>query len=156
MEQRGALQEQLDRIGPGIPRGDGEGHRVDVVGHDPGRTRREGGDAGHSAPTAQVSTVCPRTQAGSACTTRASSWPAGQTVAQKGTACGAPPPPRPATGPSRPGRDGPRGRDARDRGQRGQPREQRGRGDRHRPEHSGCDGQTCLRMRASHRQIPLP
>ena len=35
-------------------RGDGEGHRVDVMGHDPGRTRREGGDAGHPAPTAQV------------------------------------------------------------------------------------------------------
>jgi hypothetical protein len=36
------------------------------------------------------------------------------------------------------------------RGQRGQPREQRGRGNRYRPEHSGCDGQTCLRMRVSH------
>ena len=43
VEQRGALQEQLDRIGPGILRGDGESHRVDVVGHDPGRTRVEGG-----------------------------------------------------------------------------------------------------------------
>ena len=44
----------LDRIGPGILRGDGEGHRVDVVGHDPGRTGREGGEAGHPTPTAQV------------------------------------------------------------------------------------------------------
>ena len=41
-------------------------------------------------PQPRSSTVCPRTQAGSACTTRASSWAAGQTVAQKGTACGAP------------------------------------------------------------------
>ena len=52
VEQRGALEEQLDRIGPGIPHGDGEGHRIDVVGHDPGRTRIEGGDAGHPASTA--------------------------------------------------------------------------------------------------------
>src|SRR5262245_8206931 len=54
MEQRDVLEEQLDRIGPGILRGDGEGHRVDVVRHDPGRTRGEGRNAGYPAPTAQV------------------------------------------------------------------------------------------------------
>jgi hypothetical protein len=54
MEQRGALQQQLDRIGPSMLRGDGERHRVDVVGYDPGRTRVEGGDAGYPAATAQV------------------------------------------------------------------------------------------------------
>jgi hypothetical protein len=43
-----------------------------------------------------------------------------------------------------------------DRGQRGQPRKQRGRGDRHRPDRRGLYGTTCFRMRASHRQAPLP
>jgi hypothetical protein len=59
VEQRGAVQEELDRIGPGILRGDGESHWVDVVGHDSGRTRVEGGDAGHPAPTAQVQDCLP-------------------------------------------------------------------------------------------------
>ena len=54
VEQRGAVQEHFDRIGLGIQRGEGEGHRVDVMGHDPCRARVEGGDAGHPAPTAQV------------------------------------------------------------------------------------------------------
>ena len=42
MEQRGALLLQLDRLGLRMLRGDGERHRVDVVG----------GDAGYPAPTA--------------------------------------------------------------------------------------------------------
>jgi hypothetical protein len=54
VEQRGAVQEESDRIGPGILRSDGEGYRVDVVRHDPGRTRVEGGDTGHPAPATQV------------------------------------------------------------------------------------------------------
>ena len=59
MEQRGALQEQSDRIGPGMLCGNGESHGVDVVGHDPGHARREGCDAGRPAPTAQVQNRLP-------------------------------------------------------------------------------------------------
>jgi len=54
VEQRGAVQEESDRISPGILRSDGEGYRVDVVRHDPGRTRIKGGDTGHPAPATQV------------------------------------------------------------------------------------------------------
>jgi hypothetical protein len=49
MEQRGALLLLLDRISLRMLRGDGERHRVDVVG----------GDAGYPAPTAEVQHCLP-------------------------------------------------------------------------------------------------
>jgi hypothetical protein len=158
MEQRGALQEQLDRIGRGIQRGDGEGHRVDVVGHDLGRTRVEGGDAGHPAATAQVQHRLPANpgglnlqDAGQQLTRRPDGRPEGNRLRRPALLL-----PRLPQGEHVRGVMGHEVRTPGHWGQRGQPLEQRGRGNRHPPERRGLDGTNSLRLRASHCQISLP
>jgi hypothetical protein len=154
VEQRGTLQEQVDRIGHGILGGEGEGHRVDVVGHHSGCTRVNGRDAGHPAPAAQVQDRLPAD-------------PGGLGLHDTGQQLGRRPDGRPEgdrlLGPTLllPGL--PQGKHVwgvmghevgapGHRGQRGQPREQCRRGDRDRPAHSergiGHRGGLSLRGRA--------